>query len=107
MTEPAALTPDYPGKGQKSFERANRKARAMEREHIGSKDSVEPFTVGNYGTVTTSHVEWYFTVDPSGGLARLAAKAAGWVPEAWPGTEGPHNTTGPPPEHQPTGTQPS
>ena len=44
---------------------------AMAREHCASVDSVAQFTTGNYGVTTTSEREYWFVVDPEGGLARL------------------------------------
>jgi hypothetical protein len=43
----------------------------MEREHCVSADSTVTFTTPNYGIVTTSQIEYYYVVDPSGGLVEL------------------------------------
>ena len=40
----------------------------MSREHCTSVDSFVPFTTDNYLIRTTSQVEWWFVVDPTGAL---------------------------------------
>ena len=37
---------------------------SMEREHTSSSDSLTEFYASNYGTATTSALEWLFVVDP-------------------------------------------
>lgn len=37
----------------------------MSEEHSDRPDSDVSFTVGNYGTVTSSRIEFAFVVDPS------------------------------------------
>jgi NLR family CARD domain-containing protein 3 len=44
---------------------------SMEGEHVASADSRKEFHVSNYGTTTTSEIEWAFVYDPEGGLVRL------------------------------------
>ena len=43
----------------------------MRREHCRSKDSLTPFCAKNYGTETTSVIEWWFVADPELGLKEL------------------------------------
>lgn len=43
-------------------------AEAMKREHATQRDSMEYFTVNNYGTCTTSKIEFYFVAEPEAGL---------------------------------------
>ena len=42
--------------------RASKAATAVEAEHTKRADSTIPFTTGNYGIETTSHVEWLYVV---------------------------------------------
>ena len=49
----------------------------MAREHTATADADTPFEAGNYGTVTSSKVEWTFVVDPSTGLTSTGR-------EEWP-----------------------
>lgn len=44
---------------------------AMEEEHTHSADSADEFITSNYGVTTTSQIEWWYVVDPRGGLRRL------------------------------------
>ena len=53
---------------------------AMEEEHCAEADSRELFQVGNYNTITTSEIEWYFVTRPADGLELLEITE-------WPGTE--------------------
>ena len=46
-------------------------------EHCEREDADAPFTARNYGTTTTSRIEWHFVTDPTAGL-----KACGI--EEWP-----------------------
>ena len=39
---------------------------SMKRDHCDSIDSQAEFHAGNYGTTTTSEIEYYFVVDPKG-----------------------------------------
>ena len=39
-------------------------AAGMHREHCRSRDSQEAFEAPNYGTVTTSEIEYYFVCHP-------------------------------------------
>lgn len=43
----------------------------MEAEHCDSVDSKSPFVVDNYGTETTSHIEFMFVKAPENGLQKL------------------------------------
>ena len=52
----------------------------MRKEHTESVDSRDEFAAGNYGTTTTSEIEWWFVVDPEHGLRRLGR--AGWPDES-------------------------
>jgi hypothetical protein len=70
---------------------------SMERDHTGEADADVKFVVGNYGTTTTSRIEWLFVTDPVFGLDRLREqKIRAPAPEligadylsAWPGTSG-------------------
>ena len=40
------------------------------KEHCESEDSRDEFAAGNYGTTTSSQVEWWFVVEPEHGLRR-------------------------------------
>lgn len=53
---------------------------SMEIEHTQREDSDLPFDVRNYGTTTTSRIEWTFVTDPVGGLEKLGL-------DEWPGAE--------------------
>lgn len=44
---------------------------AMWSEHCNGADSQSEFTTGNYGVTTTPEIEWYFVLDPGGGLKKL------------------------------------
>ena len=50
----------------------------MRQEHGAAADSHVAFEVGNYGTRTTTHLEWWFVVEPT--AERLAALGR----SAWP-----------------------
>ena len=52
----------------------------MRKEHTESADSREEFAAGNYGTATTSEIEYWFVVDPEHGLVRLGRTA--WPDES-------------------------
>ena len=58
---------------------------AMETEHCAREDADAPFTARNYGTTTSSCVEWFFVVKPDA-LAELDEKllALGLPPGEWP-----------------------
>lgn len=43
----------------------------MALEHTAEADSQTFFEASNYGTRTTSEIEWWFVVDPDHGLERL------------------------------------
>ena len=46
-------------------------AEALHREHCEGPDARLEFTAPNYGTLTSSPIEYYFVADPAGGLARF------------------------------------
>lgn len=51
--------------------------RAMQREHCEGEDSDEWFSAPNYGTLTTSRIEWHFVVSPEEGPEQVGI-------ESWP-----------------------
>ena len=57
---------------------STKRAEGMEAEHTKSADSAASFTTGNYGVKTSSLIEYYFVVDPSGKEAELGP----WPSEA-------------------------
>ena len=55
----------------------------MYAEHSERPDSQEWFSVGNYGTTTTSEIEYAFIVDPTQGtLSKLGLEDEGWPRES-------------------------
>ena len=62
---------------------------SMEHDHMHNIDADVSFTVGNYGTTTTSRVEWLFVTDPVFGIDTLREQKIKLGPSylsAWPGT---------------------
>ena len=58
----------------------------MYDEHCNASDANLVFIASNYGTRTTSHIEYYFVADPNNGLDILTKRGAdaGLGLDDWP-----------------------